>query len=101
MCGNCGGTVPGDQAYCPHCGFGPWESGWRSGGSASTTEKVVLGVLFVIVGLPAGLVGACLGLTGRSEGASYLGLGLWLGMGLVGVGVFALLLWLWVRSLKR
>jgi hypothetical protein len=98
-CPNCGAGMDLDAVRCPHCGFEG--EGVPGRGKASTAEKVLLGVLFVLVGVPAGLLGACMGMSTGSGAASYVGSGLLVGMGLVGIGVFALLLWLWIRSLKR
>lgn len=60
------------------------------------SEKVLLGVLFVLIGVPAGLFGACTGFFTVGGGMP----GAFMALGLVGLCIFALLLWLWVRSLK-
>ena len=91
ICYNCGAEIPANSAHCPNCGFGP------ARGSASIAEKVLLGVLFVLVGVPAGLFGACAGLFASGGAASPV----FALMSLGGLLVFGLLLSLWIRSLKR
>jgi RNA polymerase subunit RPABC4/transcription elongation factor Spt4 len=91
-CPNCGSVTAANVDRCPHCGH---ESA-AFGQKASIAEKVLLRILFVLVGVPAGLFGACTGFFAVGGGTD----GGFIALGVLGLGIFALLLWLWVRSLK-
>ena len=100
LCPNCGKALAEGGRYCPHCGWTPEPS--RSG------EKVLYGLLTLLVGLPALLIGGCFcvvgggGLMTPGGASADRSFGLAFGaIGLVGVAIFALLLWLFIRSFRR
>lgn len=99
-CPNCGQPLVDGGRYCPRCGW--------SAAPARSGEKLLYGLLTLLIGLPALLVGGCFCVVG---GGSLLTSGVQTGdhameliftaIGLAGVGIFVLLLWLFIRSFRR
>jgi hypothetical protein len=93
-CGNCGAEIPTGVGHCSNCGYGGGSQAVPKRGG-SMAERVILTVLFVVIGIPAGLFGACAGLFAASGSPDMILLSLG------SLVICGLLLWLWIRALRR
>ena len=62
VCTNCSQEIPEGNAYCPNCGasFTSPDSGKPpTGDGSSIFVKIIALILFVVIGIPAALAGAC------------------------------------------
>lgn len=101
QCPNCRAYLPHGQSYCANCGYGgaPPPSGGRVG------LQVASIFLLILVGLPAGCMGACFFTMGASTMGSNLadksGSIMTLVIGLGGFVLLGLLIWLVVAAFRR
>lgn len=58
-CPNCNSDLNGEEDFCPHCGAAISEPAKRGLRGRPISNETVTLILFVVLGIPAGVLGAC------------------------------------------